>query len=237
MKSTRTLLIGAWTAILAVGLVAARPAGAVTTWRMYNWMQPPSDTTGSTACLIGPDALWHGTYDAPGRALDWKATCGSSQPSGNIYYRSRNAAPDDLPGDFVQGRGEPIQQESIRCGLDVVHYAWVKIRSDWDGLLKGVATYQHAQLTTTAAFDIVSRGGGSWSNAALNSRIIGYETDDSDAGSGCWTAFHVHENNRNTSLWDYWNTSYYNSAGDKGDKHRNDVKETWTRRLLSEDTL
>ncbi len=47
---------------------------------------------------------------------------------------------------------------------------------------------------------------------------------------------HVHENNRDTPLWTAWNGptgtyTYYNSASDKGDKHRVDIKETWTRRL------
>jgi hypothetical protein len=224
------LALGTVAGIL-VPLQSARAAGPP--WNMYNWMQPPTDTPTHNACLT---QLWHGSFDAPGRALDWKANCGTSG-SETVYYRSRDASPDDLAGDFSLARGEPAQGSNISCGTGSLRYGWVAIRSTWDNVVKGKVTFQHFVVSSTTTFAINTRGAGSFSNAYFNNRAVGSTVSDSGAGKTCWNGWHVHENNGNTSLWDAWNTSYYNSSSDLCDCHRVDISGTWTRRLHWKDQL
>ncbi len=141
MKQGRTLIASLIIGILAGIILSPVPASAITR-RMFNWMQPPSDDIGNNACLVGPDSLWHGTYDDPNRALDWKKTCGSTVEE-PIYFRSRAAAPEDT-FDRIGAHMESFQQPDLICGGKPLHYARAQIRSTWDGVAKGSVTYQHA---------------------------------------------------------------------------------------------
>lgn len=212
--------------LLLGAMLPVKPAFAANL-RMYNWMQPPSDVAGEYACMTDN---WHGELDEVGRAIDWKATCGA-QTSGTIYFRSRNAAPDDEAFVFPGAMGQAEQRPPIAAGCGSIHYAWVRIRAILDGINKGVATYQHATVTFTNQFTIYFQGGASHTGARFNQVAIGYEERD----SGCSSGYHVHENNRDTQYWDLHNPRYQNATINS--LHQNNHKDTWTRRLHWIDVL
>jgi hypothetical protein len=212
---------------ILAGLVLPPSPASATNYNMYNWMQPPSDVSGGKACLT---QRWHGAYDGDevDGALDWKGTCGS-MTAGTIFYRSRDAAPDDSYVLFVGARGTPEQRPSFSCETgSLIHYAYVRIRTSFTGVLKGVETYQHATVTVTSTFDITFQGGASFTGAHYNSIAIGVEERD----PGCSSGYHVHENNHDTAYWDLLQKDYYKTAPlEPLECCLNNVKETWTRRL------
>jgi hypothetical protein len=157
-------------------------------------------------------------------------TCGVAA-SEAVHFRARAASPDESDTSlWILATGHPAQRPDEPCGTDYLRYAWVKIKSAWDGIIKGVATYQHLQLSSSS-FSIYFRGGASFTGAHFNSVQIGATVSDAPAGKDCWDGWHVHENNKDTVLWDSWNLSYYNLPSDRCECHRVDIKETWTRRL------
>lgn len=214
-------------ASLAVALLPSPVGAGGVTFRMRIWMLPPMDVTGDDACLSN---RWHGAggTDDQNHALDWQSTCGENS-SKVVRFRALAAAPDDLqPGSFTGAAGEPIQMANVPCGVGTVRYARVRIRSNWDGLVKGKATYGHVTVSSETTFGIIFEAGG-FSSAYFNSIGVADTKNDSSAGSNCWTGWHVHENNSTDPGWDSW-SGIWGSAG-LCDCHQNDDPANWIRRL------
>lgn len=219
MMQRRALLLVA-VCTLALALTAS-PVGAAVTFQMKVWMLPPMDTTGSGTCLT---QRWH---SANGHALDWNKNCGSG--SADVYFRARAAAIDGGPATVAWAQGEPYQLANPPCGTGTVREARVRIRSNWDGVVKGQTLYAHTLVSTTSAFDIFFYP-GDYSTAYYNSHNIGDTKSDVGAGSSCWTGYHAHENNVSSSAWDAFNTIKWNTAA-TGTEYINNYLGNWTRRL------
>jgi hypothetical protein len=203
---------------------------------MYNWMQPPAADIGDPGyppALAYLSQRWHGgdyPGDEPSGALDWKETPGYAAAE-NVYYRSRNAAPNDIGADWVAATGLPYQYDYIPCGADYIAQVRVNVRAKWDGIVKGVTAYQHTLVTRTTLFDIWFKAAGSWSNARFNNVVIGRtRSEAATKNTNCWDGWHVHENNRDTQYWDSLNHGYYDTAS-LCKCHDVEIKDTWTRRL------
>jgi hypothetical protein len=127
---------------------------------------------------------------------------------------------------------------NLSCGSGTVRYMRVRIRSNWDSVVKGRMTYQDGQVNTTVPFDIWFAAGQQLAGSRLNVAIVGDTVSDSGAGSSCWTGYHVQENNTapsSSELWDGWNTGYYDGSGDICDCHPVNSKDPWTRRIRWDD--
>lgn len=227
MKRPKLRLISVVVGVVAGAVLPPLPASAVT-YRRYMWMQPPANAASSSsssdkACLT--QRRHSSSLEGNSKALDWNEDC-SGVKGENVYFRTRAAAPNEQ-GQFIGARAEPAQSNSS-CGGETLHRVRVRIRDTNTGVVKGIMSYQHTQVSTTSTLNILFQGGASFSGAKFNNFKIGDMVED-HRSTDCFTGFHVHENNTNTSLWDSWNTLY--NSGSLGEHYEVDDKDTWTRRL------
>jgi hypothetical protein len=222
MKRRRVApLAGLCAVVLAL---SAAPVGAAVIFHMRVWLLPPMDVTGATTCFTN---RWH---SANGHALDWNKDCGYGS-SANVYFRAQAQDEDGAPAAIAWAQGEPYQLANQPCGTGTVREARVRIRSQWDGLVKGYALYAHALVSRTTAFDIFFGGRGTyWDDSLYNSIDIADTKSDAGAGSSCWTGYHVHENNVTSSAWDRFNTVKWDTAP-TSTGYDNDYIGNWTRSL------
>lgn len=221
MKRHLTLLV-ALSAILFASTAGVVRAAFVQHQRI--WLLPPMDVTTAGSCFTN---RWH---SANGHALDWNHNCGYGS-SANVYFRAQALTEDGAPALIAFADGEPYQLANLPCGTGTVREARVRIRSNWDALVKGYALYAHALVSRTSSFAIWFRGPGTyWDDSYYNSIDIADTKDDSNAGNNCWTGYHVHENNVTNSAWDRFNTIKWDTAP-LNQSYDNDYIGHWTRSL------
>jgi len=182
------------------------------------------DVTGDNACMT---QRWHGNEDMPNRALDWQSACGENT-SKQVRFRGWTSALDHTsPG--VRARGVPEQLAPLACAGTTNRYARVRIRSTYDTTVVAAMFYQHMTISSTAVFDIPFPAGD---GKQFFSQSVGDTIKDGP--DACWTGWHVHENNSNSSLWDSHQVTYYNNLPVNSDTIRNNDFSNWSRRLAWE---
>lgn len=153
-------------------------------------MTPPTGSSGESPLLT---CGWHGECPptpTAGIALDWDNTATTS----NVYFRGYFYR-SNSPFESTRLWGQPIevQKGSDRCDIMAV---WILER--YNGALRAVPKYTHINLSSTAAFNIATWGGGG--TGWYNNRRIGYMVDDS---GGCrFGGTHAHEYHQADETWD-----------------------------------
>jgi hypothetical protein len=207
--------------------VLAAPASAAGPYDMRIWMMPPMDVSSAGSCLT---QRWH---SANGHALDWNKNCGSG--ASNVYFRTRALSEDEPDIVLIPwAQAEPYQLPDPPCGSGSgsgnIDQAQARIRSTWDGLVKGQMVYAHAVVWTTSPKDILFQGGPTYSDYSWFNSFDIADTASDAAVPDCWTGYHLHENNVTSSAWDRFNTIKWNTAPTQAE-YDNDYIGHWIRSL------
>lgn len=241
MRPERRKLIAA--ALAAATILAVQAPVATGTlpppggWDVRLWMLPPVDLLGNKACLSNH---WHGTEYDYHRALDWKAgnaadTNCTFSASELVRFRAMGASIEESNDGTYWSAMYGVQQNlnPITCGGELENIGKVKLYAIGLGTtLRGSMYYVHSILYS-GQFNLQFKRGSSRSNAYLNSIGIGNTTQDGP--SGCWTGWHVHENNSDdaTMYWDGWNTTKWANASLLTNSWVTDDDVNWVRQMTT----